>query len=182
MSAEEIARVLHGRRSGRGYMAPCPAHDDRSPSLSITERGGRILVHCHAGCPQAHIIAALRARGLWPERERPEWTPADRARWARERAEAERIRGEAAYFADVAALMAEWALDELAPGDPERAIHTCLVMALRVSPEAEYRAWVARDPKWAATLVHAGRERDRRLQVALAHWIVAGMPGVADAA
>jgi len=46
-------------------MACCPAHRDRNPSLSIREDGGRVLVHCHAGCPQHQVIDELRARGLW---------------------------------------------------------------------------------------------------------------------
>ncbi|HXG31930.1 MAG TPA: hypothetical protein VNJ11_01085 [Bryobacteraceae bacterium] len=71
MSAEEIARALSGRRSGRGWVARCPAHDDHTPSLSIAERDGRLLVHCHAGCPQAAVIEALRALGLWPAPDTP---------------------------------------------------------------------------------------------------------------
>lgn len=43
----------------------CPAHDDRRPSFAVTERDGRVLVNCRAGCSQADVIAALRARGLW---------------------------------------------------------------------------------------------------------------------
>ncbi|MER3481310.1 MAG: hypothetical protein C4327_12775, partial [Meiothermus sp.] len=42
----------------------CPAHDDRHPSLSLTERNGRLLLHCHAGCTQQAVIAALRRDGL----------------------------------------------------------------------------------------------------------------------
>ena len=79
MTAENIARVLRGRRSGKGYVAPCPAHDDRSPSLSVSEHDGRVLVHCFAGCSQADVIGALRARGLWPEREDIRLSRADRA-------------------------------------------------------------------------------------------------------
>lgn len=45
----------------------CPAHTDETPSLSVTELGGRVLVRCHAGCSQEAVIAALRAKGLWPE-------------------------------------------------------------------------------------------------------------------
>ena len=68
MSAESIARALGGRRSGSDWMAPCPAHSDHEPSLSITAGdNGKILVHCHAGCAQALVIAELRARGLWGE-------------------------------------------------------------------------------------------------------------------
>ena len=39
------------RRSGAGYSARCPAHDDSNPSLSITEGDdGRALINCQAGC------------------------------------------------------------------------------------------------------------------------------------
>lgn len=74
MTAAEIAHHLHGRKSGAGYIAKCPAHNDREPSLSLADGDdGRLLVYCHAGCPQAAVIAALKGLGLWPEREqRPE--------------------------------------------------------------------------------------------------------------
>lgn len=67
MGADTIARALGGRRIGGGWMARCPAHDDRTPSLSIRNSDdGRVLVRCHAGCDQVRVIAALRSRGLWP--------------------------------------------------------------------------------------------------------------------
>ena len=69
MTAARIAHELHGRKSGAGYIAKCVAHEDVNPSLSISEQDGRILVHCHAGCEQAAVIAALRDLGLWPEPE-----------------------------------------------------------------------------------------------------------------
>lgn len=48
------------RRCGdRAWMACCPAHDDRSPSLKITDVGERLLIHCHAGCAPADIVAAV---------------------------------------------------------------------------------------------------------------------------
>ncbi|MGC8733298.1 MAG: hypothetical protein ACP5RC_13730 [Halothiobacillaceae bacterium] len=78
MTAAEVAKALGGEhRSGDGWSARCPAHEDRKPSLSITERDGRLLVHCHAGCPQDTVVDALKARGLWPEprrrQTREEW-------------------------------------------------------------------------------------------------------------
>jgi putative DNA primase/helicase len=68
MSAKTIARALGGRRAGATWMARCPAHADREPSLSIKDGdGGRVLVRCHAGCNQQRLIATLRSRGLWTE-------------------------------------------------------------------------------------------------------------------
>ena len=66
MTAEAIARALGGRKASAAWMARCPAHEDREPSLSIADGdNGKILVRCHAGCEQHRVIAALRARGLW---------------------------------------------------------------------------------------------------------------------
>ena len=53
---------LKGVRAGSGgrYVALCPAHDDRSPSLSIASgRDGRVLIKCHAGCRPEEILSAL---------------------------------------------------------------------------------------------------------------------------
>jgi len=70
MSAREIAHQLKGHKSGAGYIARCPAHNDRDPSLSLKDVDGKVLVKCHAGCEQRKVIAALIALGLWPERDR----------------------------------------------------------------------------------------------------------------
>jgi hypothetical protein len=68
MTAETTAKALGGRKAGGGWMARCPAHDDREPSLSIRNAGdGKVLVRCHAGCDQERVIAVLRSRGLWEE-------------------------------------------------------------------------------------------------------------------
>ena len=49
------------RKSGDGYKAKCPTHDDRSPSLSINEGdNGIVLVTCHTGrCSFEGIRSAL---------------------------------------------------------------------------------------------------------------------------
>jgi putative DNA primase/helicase len=66
MTAETIARALGGHRAGRTWMARCPVHEDRSPSLSVTTgKDGKVLVRCHAGCDQRDVIATLKGRGLW---------------------------------------------------------------------------------------------------------------------
>lgn len=48
------------------FMCCCPAHDDRSPSLSIKDAdNGKILLHCFAGCTFEDVTCALRGMGLW---------------------------------------------------------------------------------------------------------------------
>lgn len=58
-----LLRLNKVQRSGAGYKAICPAHDDRSPSLSIREgTDGRVLLHCFAGCDLRPIVAAMGLR------------------------------------------------------------------------------------------------------------------------
>ena len=61
MRAEAFAERVGARRTGPGtWQAHCPAHQDRSPSLSIRAgEDGRVLIHCFAGCPPFAIAAAL---------------------------------------------------------------------------------------------------------------------------
>lgn len=67
IDAETISSALGGRRSGHGFMARCPAHNDKSPSLSINDgENGKPVVNCLAGCPQKAVIDSLRAKDLWP--------------------------------------------------------------------------------------------------------------------
>lgn len=65
-SAPQIVNRLGGRWHGKNGLCRCPAHEDGSPSLSVSQtRDGRVLVHCFAGCGQMAVIDALRALGLW---------------------------------------------------------------------------------------------------------------------
>jgi putative DNA primase/helicase len=69
-NAERIAKGLQkARKSGGGWVACCPAHEDRDPSLSINDAGDKVLVKCHAGCDQAAVVHSLKDVGLWPEPE-----------------------------------------------------------------------------------------------------------------
>lgn len=73
MTAEMVAKGLGGHKIGPTWMALCPAHADRTPSLAICDGDdGKLLLHCHAGCPQPSVIAALLSLGLWPEKCRRE--------------------------------------------------------------------------------------------------------------
>ena len=45
--------------SGNNFQVPCPAHEDKEPSLSVTESDKKILLKCHAGCKTEDILAKL---------------------------------------------------------------------------------------------------------------------------
>ena len=64
---EKLEKV---RASGQGrWMACCPAHEDRTPSLQITQANDRVLIHCHAGCGGNEVLEAvgLDFSVLYPE-------------------------------------------------------------------------------------------------------------------
>jgi len=66
VSIHELVAALQAKKSGASsWMARCPAHDDRNPSLAIREDRGKVLLHCHGGCDQRSVIDALKARGVW---------------------------------------------------------------------------------------------------------------------
>ncbi|MGE5568911.1 MAG: CHC2 zinc finger domain-containing protein, partial [Rhodospirillales bacterium] len=173
MTAADIAHALRGRRSGAGWMARCPAHDDRSPSLAIHERDGRVLVHCFAGCGQEAVIEALRERGLWPERERRKWTPAERRQWARERRAFEQDLREAWYWRQGVVVLLELDLDrekaKLFSGDEPADVelirsYTRLIARLEGASDealvAEYREWRAEMPEQCAGIVRWAQARE----------------------
>jgi hypothetical protein len=116
MSAADIVKAL-GSRNG---LARCPAHDDRTPSLSISDGGdGKILVKCHAGCGQGAVIDALRRLNLWPgeAREAASMTEAERER--RRQQEVERECAERRRDAFIEALWRRtWEEAKPAPDSP----------------------------------------------------------------
>ena len=66
---ERLDRVKQTRPDR--WQACCPAHDDKSPSLTISETAeGTVLVKCWAGCGAAAIVGAvgLELRDLFPPR------------------------------------------------------------------------------------------------------------------
>lgn len=55
-----LSRLSNVKESKDGWVALCPAHEDRSPSLSISQADdGRALVHCHAGCSTDSVCCAV---------------------------------------------------------------------------------------------------------------------------
>lgn len=62
MTADAIvARLDFCRPTGNGtWLARCPAHEDKSPSLTIKDvGGGRTLLHCFAGCGANDVLTAI---------------------------------------------------------------------------------------------------------------------------
>lgn len=69
------------KQTGQGkWLARCPAHNDKSPSLAIREAGDRILVHCFAGCGVTEVLNAvgLDMADLFPDREADPYGPTPR--------------------------------------------------------------------------------------------------------
>lgn len=65
-----LERLEQVKKVNGGWMARCPAHDDRKASLSIGEgQDGRALVCCQAGCATADVLATrgLTMADLMPE-------------------------------------------------------------------------------------------------------------------
>ena len=55
-----LDRLSGVRPTGTGrWIARCPAHEDRSPSLSIRDIDDRVLVHCFAGCGVGDVLLAV---------------------------------------------------------------------------------------------------------------------------
>ncbi len=75
LTAIESVTGKRPTRNGKQYKAHCPAHDDRTPSLSVASgRNGKVLLHCFSGCKYARIMDAL---GL--NRAQPASIPSSRA-------------------------------------------------------------------------------------------------------
>ncbi len=59
-AADVVSRFKGVRRDGSGWRARCPAHDDRDPSLTITEGDKHpVVLNCKAGCKSEDVAAAV---------------------------------------------------------------------------------------------------------------------------
>jgi len=60
MNTQGVLDRLEHVTGGNGkWMALCPAHKDRSPSLAIKKTDERLLLHCFAGCETKYVAAAV---------------------------------------------------------------------------------------------------------------------------
>lgn len=74
MTPTDFVERLEGvRQTGPSrWLARCPAHGDRSPSLSVREGDdGKLLLHCFAGCHPGAVVESmgLSLADLFPARE-----------------------------------------------------------------------------------------------------------------
>jgi hypothetical protein len=74
-----LERLERVKQTGPGrWLARCPAHPDRRPSLSVRELDdGRVLIHCFGGC---EVGAVLDAVGLTVADLLPDHAPEHRCR------------------------------------------------------------------------------------------------------
>jgi hypothetical protein len=56
-----LARLDKVKSKGsHSWVACCPAHQDKDPSLSIKElNDGRVLIHCFSGCAPLDVLSAV---------------------------------------------------------------------------------------------------------------------------
>jgi len=55
-----LSKLAGVRKTGEGsWVACCPAHEDKTPSLSVTEKEGNVVFHCFAGCEPAAIVKSM---------------------------------------------------------------------------------------------------------------------------
>lgn len=134
MTAESIARALGGYRAGATWMARCPVHEDRRPSLSISAgENGKVLVRCHAGCDQRDLIAALHERGLWPTTGRALGITRHRQRRIAEEPDADALKRSAAA-------LAIWRASHAAEGTPVATYLLSRGLDLPASPALRFHA------------------------------------------
>jgi len=73
MELKKILEKLEGvKKTNDHYIANCPAHQDRHPSLSLRESEGKLLIFCHAGCSYGKVLDALGIKKATPSCERIE--------------------------------------------------------------------------------------------------------------
>lgn len=130
MKAEMLARLLNGKRCGKGYLVSCPAHEDRNPSLSVRDGRHGLVVHCFAGCSSHDVMAALPQFGneIRFNSERSEGAPFESVTKRRGWAEAQWNAAEPVFGSLVAKYLGSRGLDYTLP----------LSAALRCAPSLKH--------------------------------------------
>jgi hypothetical protein len=77
-----LSRLTKVKGRAGNFVACCPAHDDKTPSMAVKEQDGKIILHCFAGCSVENIVGAIGMdmTDLFPPAE-PKYTPAPKVRF-----------------------------------------------------------------------------------------------------
>ena len=61
MTLHELVSHFEGakRINSTSYQCKCPVHRDEKASLTVSSKGSRLLLHCHAGCDTKVILEAV---------------------------------------------------------------------------------------------------------------------------
>ena len=114
-----LGRLEGVRKSGKGWVARCPAHADRTASLSVGEGDdGRVLLHCFAGCGAADVVhsVGLSLGDLFPARLDRHMDPAARLRVSMETRTARQYAALSGVLSELAVI--EVAAARVARGEP----------------------------------------------------------------
>lgn len=78
-----LSRLTKVRGRSGNFVACCPAHEDSSPSLSVKQQDGKIIMHCFAGCSVENIVNAvgMNMTDLFPPSEARYDKPAQKIRF-----------------------------------------------------------------------------------------------------
>lgn len=157
-----LVAALGGKWHGRHAMCRCPAHRDRTPSLSIRQGTRGILVHCFAGCDPRDVLKALPRTGQTePGRTEPSRYPSDTTHIAQRLWE----RGQAVPGTLAAAYLAARGLPGTLPDirylddcplgcRPRTSFHPALLVAVRDQGRVVAVQRIVLDP---ATVHHRGK-------------------------
>lgn len=83
MDARDVTYELGGKWHGSRGVAICPAHNEKTGSLSISDGTGRdgnplVMVKCFGGCDQESVLDALESEGVYLRKERTVYRPVAR--------------------------------------------------------------------------------------------------------
>ena len=162
------------KQNGNGWSARCPAHEDRRPSLSVSEGDdGRALIRCHAGCTVESICDAvgLRVSDLMPDDSSTVSTSALMRQTREKRQYRRHANGKPAGKTYSTARDAVAALDaKMAKEDGRRVCYWtyCDAQGDSVALIARYDLPTPEDEKQEKTFRPVGRCGDR--------WTIGGMP------
>ena len=129
VTALQIAQHLNGRKTGRArWMARCPAHDDRKPSLAISEGRTGVLLACMSH--HCDFLDIVRSAGLKPLMLRYDYNPNgdfDRKAYveAHRKALAEEIRSRTLRVVDWIKLFCEVGYTEEDMHDDSEVVYAC---------------------------------------------------------